>query len=501
MPAEAQLRTPEGKPLPALGELEVLLPLDAPGAALVSRSRSDIASILSGRDDRLLVVVGPCSIHDPAAALEFARRLAVEARARAGDLMLVMRVYLEKPRTVSGWKGFVNDPDLDGSFDVCQGLHRSRELLLEVTRLGVPAATEFLDPIVGQFYADIVSLGVIGARTVESQVHRGLASGLPMPVAFKNRTDGDVAVAVDGMRAARSAHWLPTLTPAGAPSVRVTEGNERTLLVLRGGTRGPNYGAADVGAAADILRRHGLSAHLLVDCSHANSGKNPARQPAVAAAVAAQVRSGERAIAGVMLESNLVGGAQDAGVRPLAFGQSVTDGCLAWDLTVPVLEELAAAARARRTTRDSREARAAEAVAPAGAPGALTVLIADDEEPARDRLLAFLLRNPGFRVVAQCGTGTEALEAIRSLRPDIALLDMQMPGLDGLQVVTALAPDERPAIVFVTAYDRFAVEAFGVRAADYVLKPFDRQRLDLAIGRAAEVARARRERAAAPSTP
>jgi 3-deoxy-7-phosphoheptulonate synthase len=505
MPAEAATRTAEGKPLPAPCDLEGSLPLDAAGAALVSGARRDVASILSGHDDRLLVVVGPCSVHDPAAALEFARRLAEAARAHADDLVLVMRVYFEKPRTVSGWKGFANDPGLDGSFDVCRGLHQARELLLEITRLGVAAATEFLDPIIAPFYADMVSLGVIGARTVESQVHRGLASGLQMPVGFKNRTDGDIMVAVDAMRAARSPHWLPSLTQAGAHSVRVTDGNKRTLLILRGGTSGPNYASADVRAAARTLRRFGLPPHLVVDCSHANSGKDPGRQPAVAAAVAAQVRSGERAIAGVMIESNLVGGMQDPARRPLVYGQSITDGCLAWESTLPVLGNLAAAARARRTAVDS--GRAAPEEAPPGAPEpepmpeALTLLIADDEQAARDRLLALLPKGPSLQVVAQCETGTEALEAIRRLKPDIALLDMQMPGLDGLGVVTALEAWERPAVIFVTAHERFAVGAFGVRAADYVLKPFDRQRLGVAIGRAAEFAQARRERAGGPAAP
>lgn len=488
----------DARPLPAPSDLEERLPLDAACAALVARARRDIAAVLEGRDERLLVIVGPCSIHDPAAALEYARRLCAAARAHADDLLLVMRVYFEKPRTVSGWKGFVNDPRLDGSFEVNEGLQRARELLLGITRLGVPSATEFLDPILGQFYMDLVSMGVIGARTVESQVHRGLASGLPMPVGFKNRTDGDVLVAVDAIRAARSAHWLPTLTAGGSPSVKVTGGNSRAHLILRGGTRGPNYAAQDVRGAAEILRRHGLHPHLIVDCSHANSGKDPQRQPAVASALAAQIAAGERAIAGVMIESNLVGGAQNPEARPLVYGQSITDGCLAWEPTVSILNELSAAAGSRR--RRGFQPEAAPAPAPPQEPAPLIsrlrILVADDEAPARERLIALLPKERDIEVVCQCETGTEALEAIRREQPDIAFLDLQMPGCDGLQVAAALGPQERPAIVFVTAHEKFAVDAFGVRAVDYVLKPFDRQRLATALGRAAEFVQARRAGAA-----
>jgi 3-deoxy-7-phosphoheptulonate synthase len=503
---------PPGKQLPAPADLEETLPLDAAGAALVARTRREIAAILAGQDDRLLVLVGPCSIHDPGAALAYARLLAGAARAHAGELLVVMRVYFEKPRTVTGWKGFVSDPRLDGSFEVCEGIHRARELLIAITRLGLAAGTEFLDPILGQFYADMVSFGVIGARTVESQIHRGIASGLAMPVGFKNRTDGDIGVAVDAIRAARSPHWLPTLTQGGAPSVKVTGGNERTHLILRGGTRGPNFSSQEVRAAVGSLLRHGLSPHLIVDCSHANSGKDPARQPGVAAALAAQLRAGERAIAGVMIESNLLGGSQDPADRPLVYGQSITDGCLEWDATVPILGDLAQAVAARRPlgiagcagagTEQEPPDGAAGPVAPAQPPprdaARLRVIVADDEAPARARLLALLPKDRGVEVVGEYETGTETLEAIRRDRPDIAFLDMQMPGCDGLQVVAGLAPDERPVIVFVTAHERFAVEAFEIRAADYVLKPFDRKRLSIALDRAAEFVQARRTESARP---
>jgi len=489
------------RPLACPADLEEQLPLDRVGAEFVARTRREIAAILSGRDDRLLVVVGPCSIHDPAAALDYAGRLAAVTWEHAGELLVVMRTYFEKPRTVAGWKGFVSDPRLDGTFEINEGVRRARQLLLEITRLGLAAGTEFLDPLLGQFYADLISWGVVGARTVESQIHRQLASGLPMPIGFKNRTDGDVQVAVDAVRAARTGHRFPMPARSGAPAVEVTRGNAHTHIVLRGGTRGPNYAPADVRAAAAALRRHDLPPHVIVDCSHGNSGKDPLRQPAVASALAAQLRSGEAAIVGVMLESNLVGGAQDLARRPLVYGQSVTDGCLAWEATVPVLGELARAVRERRLLSRANGSGAPSAAPPAdarpdaaapqaGAGARLRVLVADDEPLARDRLLALMPAD--FDLVGAYATGTEALEAIRRHRPDIALLDMQMPGCDGLQVIASLEADERPAVVFVTAHERFAVDAFGIRAADYVLKPFDRQRLGTALKRAAEFVYARR---------
>ncbi len=345
------VRIQETRPLVSPAALAAELPLPESAAEFVARSRAVVEDIVRGRDDRLLVVVGPCSIHDPAAARDYAERLLAEAGRHAGELVVVMRVYFEKPRTVIGWKGLINDPDLDGSCEINKGLRLARRLLLDLAALGLPAATEFLDTTLGQYYAELVAWGGIGARTVESQVHRELASGLSMPVGFKNRRDGDVQVAVDAIHSARHPHWFPSLLKDGAPAVLGTTGNDSGHLVLRGGTRGPNYGGAAVRAAEELLRSAGLLPFLMVDCSHANSGKDPERQPAVATDLAAQIASGERAICGVMLESNLLGGAQDFRARPLVYGRSITDPCLAFEKTVPVLDQLAAAVRARRTIR------------------------------------------------------------------------------------------------------------------------------------------------------
>jgi 3-deoxy-7-phosphoheptulonate synthase len=344
----ADLRIRAQKPLVAPAVLEGELPLSDEGAALVARARREIAAIVTGADDRLLVVVGPCSIHDDAAALDYADRLREAATLHPGELLLVMRVYFEKPRTVVGWKGLINDPFLDGSFEINAGLRIARKVMVEIVHRGLPVGTEFLDTTLGQYYADLVAWGAIGARTVESQVHRELASGLSMPVGFKNRTDGDIQVAVDAIRSARHPHWFPSLTREGAPAVMGTSGNEHAHLVLRGGTSGANFSATQVRAAAQMLRGNNLPPHLMIDCSHANSGKDPARQPAVAADVAAQIAGGERAIAAVMLESNLLGGAQDYQAKPLVYGRSITDACLAWENTLPILATLAEAVRARR---------------------------------------------------------------------------------------------------------------------------------------------------------
>lgn len=341
-------RTDTARPLATPAEIEAQVPLDDEAADFVAQKRREIKEILSGLDDRLLVVVGPCSIHDPVAALDYARRLAELSRAHEDDLQVVMRVYLEKPRTVAGWKGIINDPGIDGSFEVNEGLRIARQLMADITRLGLAVGTEFLDTLLGRYYADLVSWGAIGARTVESQVHRGLASGLSMPVGFKNRTDGDILVAVDAIRAAQYPHCFPTVTRDGTPSLTSTNGNDATHLVLRGGTRGPNFSRSCTRAAEKILRRHGLSPFLMVDCSHGNSGKDPVRQLLVASLLAARIRSGDCAIAGVMLESNLVAGSQDPAGRPLVYGQSITDGCVSWEATVPVLGDLAIAVRERR---------------------------------------------------------------------------------------------------------------------------------------------------------
>lgn len=347
----SDLRIRAHRPLIAPAVLEEELPLSDEGSELVARARRDIAAILTGQDDRLLVVVGPCSIHDPDAALEYAKQLRHAAGLHLGDLYIVMRVYFEKPRTVIGWKGLINDPRLDGTYQINTGLRLARKLMCDVVNLGLPVGTEFLDTTLGQYYADLVSWAAIGARTVESQVHRELASGLSMPVGFKNRTDGDVRVAIDAIRSARHPHWFPSLTREGAPAVLGTAGNEHGHLVLRGGTAGPNYAPAQVAAAEALLREHDLPPYLMVDCSHANSGKNPARQPMVARELAARIAGGERALAAVMLESNLLSGTQDFRARPLVYGRSITDACLAWEDTLPVLASLAEAVRARRKQR------------------------------------------------------------------------------------------------------------------------------------------------------
>jgi len=347
----SDLRIRATRPLPAPAVFQHAFPLDEAGALRILRARREIAAIMSGADDRLLVVVGPCSIHDPGAAVEFAQNLRGAAGRHAGELMAVMRVYFEKPRTVTGWKGLINDPDLDGTFHISKGLRLARKLMVEITAAGVPIATEFLDTTIGQYYADLVSWGAIGARTVESQVHRQLASGLSMPVGFKNRTDGNVQVAVDAILSARHPHWFPSLTRNGTPASLGTTGNDDTHLVLRGGSSGPNYSADDVRSAVSLLAGSGLPPHLMVDCSHGNSGKDAERQSAVAADLAARVGAGDRALAAVMIESNLLGGSQDYRAVPLLRGRSVTDACLSWEQTVPLLDRLAAAVGERRMAR------------------------------------------------------------------------------------------------------------------------------------------------------
>ena len=348
----SDLRIRTARPLLSPAILEEDLPLPEAGAALVQAGRRAVGDILAGRDDRLVALVGPCSIHDPAAALDYARRLKPVADRLARDLLVVMRVYFEKPRTTVGWKGLINDPRLDGSFQVNAGLRLARQLLLDINALGLPAGTEFLDTTLGQYYADLVAWAAIGARTTESQIHRELASGLSMPVGFKNRTDGDLQVAVDAIVSAGHPHCFPSLTREGAPAILATAGNPECHIVLRGGAAGPNYDALHVTRAVALLTKAGVPPVVLVDCSHGNSGKQPARQVEVAADLAAQVAGGSRAIIGFMLESHLVGGAQkhEAG-RPLTYGQSITDGCLSFDETVPVLEQLAAAVAARRARR------------------------------------------------------------------------------------------------------------------------------------------------------
>jgi 3-deoxy-7-phosphoheptulonate synthase len=326
-------------------------PLDGPRADVVLGGRAEVASILDREDDRLLVVVGPCSVHDPDAALDYARRLAAVASELEDDLRVAMRVYFEKPRTTTGWKGLINDPHLDGSGDVNAGLRLARALLVELADLGLPVGCEFLDPITPQYISDAVAWGAIGARTTESQIHRQLASGLSMPVGFKNRTDGNVDVAVDAVRAAAVPHAFAGIDVSGRPAILHTRGNPDCHVILRGGRGAPNHGAEGVSAALARLRGAGLPERLVIDASHDNSGKDPANQPSVVADVASQLEAGSGAIVGVMLESFLVEGRQElgAGGDGLVYGQSITDACMAWDTTQAALERLAAAVRDRRS--------------------------------------------------------------------------------------------------------------------------------------------------------
>jgi len=323
-------------------------PLSERAAATVSDARQALHRILAGDDDRLAVVIGPCSIHDPQAALEYAQRLKLQ-RERHGDaLEIVMRVYFEKPRTTVGWKGLINDPDLDGSFRIDKGLRLARGVLHDINDLGLPAGCEFLDMITPQYTADLVAWGAIGARTTESQVHRELASGLSCPVGFKNGTDGNVKIAVDAVQAASQPHHFLAVTKRGNVAIAATSGNEDCHLILRGG-HVPNYDADSVQAACMAMEKAGLAPRLMIDASHANSAKRPENQPAVAEDIARQLEAGEQRIIGVMVESHLVGGQQALlPGKPLTYGQSITDGCLDWEQSVQLLDRLAEAVRARR---------------------------------------------------------------------------------------------------------------------------------------------------------
>jgi 3-deoxy-7-phosphoheptulonate synthase len=316
---------------------------------LILGSREEIKRILTGSDDRLLVVVGPCSIHDVDAALDYAERLGEKSAELSDDLCTVMRVYFEKPRTTTGWKGMINDPDLDESGNVNAGLRKARSLVLEILARGVPVACEFLDPITPQYISDLVSWGAIGARTTESQIHRQLASGLSMPVGFKNGTDGNVSIAVDAVRAAAAPHAFAGIDDAGAAATMHTTGNEDCHVILRGGRRGPNYDAAAVASALASLRAAGLPERVVIDASHDNSGKDHTRQPDVVVDIADQVAGGNHEIVGVMLESFIASGRQSfvAG-EPLIYGQSITDECMGWDTSVDMLERIAEAVRTRR---------------------------------------------------------------------------------------------------------------------------------------------------------
>ena len=318
-------------------------------ANLVSNTRQSAEKIIYGRDDRLIVVVGPCSIHDPKAALEYATRLKPLINHFQDELLLIMRVYFEKPRTTVGWKGLINDPKLDGSFEIHLGLRTARKLLLEINELGVSTGTEFLDTIIPQFIADLISWGAIGARTTESQVHRELASGLSLPIGFKNGTTGDVQIAIDAVKAARHSHHFLSVTKQGIGAIVNTAGNDACHVILRGSNRGTNYDAESIAAAVKLLQEAELPGHLMVDCSHGNSGKDHARQTFVVKSLSEQISSGSKFICGVMLESNLVAGKQPLHHgENLVYGQSVTDACISWEETKPLLKELAEAVKQRR---------------------------------------------------------------------------------------------------------------------------------------------------------
>jgi 3-deoxy-7-phosphoheptulonate synthase len=314
----------------------------------VAAGRIAVQRILHGSDDRLAVVIGPCSIHDPVAAMEYAHRLKIERERHRDTLEIIMRVYFEKPRTTVGWKGLINDPDLDGSFNINQGLRRARGLLLDINALGLPAGCEYLDIITPQYIADLVAWGAIGARTTESQVHREMASGLSCPIGFKNGTDGNVKIAIDAVQAASHPHHFLAVTKQGVSAIATTSGNADCHVILRGG-KTPNFGAASVDEVCKQLAAARLEAKVMIDVSHGNSNKRPENQPLVVGDIAQQIEGGERRIMGVMIESHLQAGRQDlVPGQPLTYGQSVTDGCIGWEVSVDVLERLAAAVKARR---------------------------------------------------------------------------------------------------------------------------------------------------------
>lgn len=345
----ADLRIDRIRPLIPPAVLIEELPLTEAAAASIYLARRAVTDVLRGTDDRLLVVVGPCSIHDTAAARDYAARLHDVAMRLGRDLLLVMRVYFEKPRTTVGWKGLINDPRLDGTFAINEGLHLARGLLRDLAIMGMPAGSEFLDTITPQYLADLVSWGAIGARTTESQVHRELASGLSMPVGFKNGTDGNARVAIEAVHTARRAHHFLSVTKEGLSAIVASRGNDCCHVILRGGSQGPNYDTANVSEVTRALGEAGLPQRIVIDCSHGNSCKDPERQPLIASQIGERIAAGERVVVGLMLESHLVGGRQDcAPGRAMTYGQSITDSCLSWNATVPVLDDLAAAVRRRR---------------------------------------------------------------------------------------------------------------------------------------------------------
>lgn len=347
-PDTDDLRIRSIEPLAPPAQLLAELPCTEQASETVADARRALHRILHGQDDRLAVVIGPCSIHDPVAAMDYARRLRPLRDSLGDALEIVMRVYFEKPRTTVGWKGLINDPDLDGSFNINKGLRLGRALLRDINLLGLPAGCEFLDTISPQYLADLVAWGAIGARTTESQIHREMASGLSCPVGFKNGTDGNVRIAAEAAMAASHPHHFLAVTKDGRSAVAATAGNPDCHVILRGGKQ-PNFDAASVQAASEVLVKAGVTARLMIDASHANSGKNPDNQPAVVEDIANQVGGGDGRIIGVMIESHLVGGRQDlVDGRARVYGQSITDGCLGWDASAAVLERLARAVRERR---------------------------------------------------------------------------------------------------------------------------------------------------------
>ena len=337
-------------PLISPAVLNYYLPISEKAAQVVASARQQAEDILHGKDDRLLVVVGPCSIHDTDAAIEYAERLKVLAEQYKEDLHIIMRVYFEKPRTTVGWKGLINDPHLDNSFDINKGLHVARELLITLNEMGVPAATEFLDAISPQYVADLIAYGAIGARTTESQVHRELASGLSMPVGFKNGTRGTIQIALDAIQAAQNSHHFLSVTKEGVSAIVTTAGNTAGHIILRGSSEGPNYDAEAVNACAERLKAKGLDEQMMIDCSHGNSSKDYRNQPKVADDLCTQISGGSKAVAAVMIESNLVEGNQKIteDLSELTYGQSVTDQCINWETTEEVLAGFAKAVQERR---------------------------------------------------------------------------------------------------------------------------------------------------------
>jgi 3-deoxy-7-phosphoheptulonate synthase len=337
-------------PLISPAVLAYYLPISEGASELVATTRAQADAILRGEDDRLLAIVGPCSIHDPESALEYGAKLKKEAERLKDDVLVIMRVYFEKPRTTVGWKGLINDPHLDGSFDINHGLRVARGLLLDLANMGVPAGTEFLDTISPQYIADLIAWGAIGARTTESQIHRELASGLSMPVGFKNGTGGSIQIALDAIQSASRPHHFLSVTKQGVSAIVSTAGNASCHLILRGGKSGPNYDKSSVDAAEAMLREQNLPPSVMVDCSHGNSMKDYRNQPMVAADLCNQISSGSRTVTSAMIESNLVEGNQSLSkdLSSLVRGKSVTDACIGWDDTVEVLDRFASAVRKRR---------------------------------------------------------------------------------------------------------------------------------------------------------